>query len=224
MFDIRWPAGHYALIQAASGCPTGWSSGWRFQDNEDNNNENRWSPSNINWYIRVGLGRNVRTYYCTKTFSGTSEFTWPRGNYCMQGMAAAVQVASMEATYTGMMKTVATLMENKIQFQMGTMIAIPEFIIAAEVMVMLMNWCFFLQSRHLFSTAMVEPVRSCLEWVTLCSFLYILMTKTPAMPVFCSGNHPDGPCNRNHELISAITAPVKRLGKWLPFLTEHYDL
>ena len=45
----------------------------------------------------------------------------------------------MEATYTGMMKTVATLMENKSQFQVGTMIAIPEFIIAAEVMVMLMN-------------------------------------------------------------------------------------
>ena len=60
-------------------------------------------------------------------------------NTALQGMAAAVQVASMEATYTGMMKTVATLMENKIQFQMGTMIAIPEFIIAAEEMVMLMN-------------------------------------------------------------------------------------
>ena len=67
----------------------------------------------------------------------------PEANTALQGMVAAVQLASMEATYTGMMKTVATLMENKIQFKMGTMIAIPEFIIAAEVMLMLMNRCFF---------------------------------------------------------------------------------
>ena len=84
-------------------------------------------------------------------------------NTALQGMVAAVQVASMEATCTGMTKTVATLMENKIQFQMGTMIAIPEFIIAAEEMVMLMNRRFFLQNRHLLSTAMVEPVRRCWE-------------------------------------------------------------
>ena len=54
----------------------------------------------------------------------------------LQGMAAAVQVASIKATCTGMMKTAATLMENMTQFQMGTMIAIPESIFAAEVMVM----------------------------------------------------------------------------------------
>ena len=52
----------------------------------------------------------------------------PHANTALQGMVAAVQLASMEATYTGMMKTAA---------------AIPEFIIAAEVMVMLMNRCFF---------------------------------------------------------------------------------
>ena len=63
----------------------------------------------------------------------------PEANTALQGMVAAVQLASMEATYTGMTKTAATLMENKIQFQMGIMIAIPEFIVAAEVMVMLMN-------------------------------------------------------------------------------------
>ena len=81
--DLHWPAGRYTLIQAASGCPTGWSSGWRLQDNEDNNNENRWSPSNINSYIRIRLGRNLKTYYCTKTSDGTSGFAWPRGKYCI---------------------------------------------------------------------------------------------------------------------------------------------
>ena len=126
-------------------------------------------------------------------------------------MVAAVQLASMEATYTVVMKTAATLMKNKIQFQMGTMIAIAEFIIAAEVMVVLTNLCFFLQKRHLLSTGMVEPVRRCWECVTLYSFLYILMMKTPAMPI---------PALQTvlmvHGIVimnstSAIIAPVKKL-------------
>jgi len=105
------------------------------------------------------------------------------GNTALQDMAGAVQVASMEATCTGMMKTVATLIENMTQFQMGTMIVIPESIFAAEVMVTLMNQCFSLQIRHLLSTVMMEPVRRYWECTTLYSFLYILMMKTPAMPI-----------------------------------------
>ena len=37
--------------------------------------------------------------------------------------------------------------------------------------------------RHLLSTTMMEPVRRCWKCVTLCSFLYILMMKTPALPI-----------------------------------------
>ena len=37
--------------------------------------------------------------------------------------------------------------------------------------------------RHLLSTTMMEPVRRCWKCVTLCTFLYILMMKTPAMPI-----------------------------------------
>ena len=54
----------------------------------------------------------------------------------LQGMVVAVQVASIKATCTGMMKTATTLIENMTQFQMETMIVIPESIFAAEVMVM----------------------------------------------------------------------------------------
>ena len=80
--SIPWPGGQYSLIKASSGCPTGWSSGWRFQDNEDDNNENRWIPSNIQSYINIGLGRNLKTHYCTKlSTAGTS--SWPSGTYCI---------------------------------------------------------------------------------------------------------------------------------------------
>ena len=137
----------------------------------------------------------------------------PEANTALQGMVAAVQLASMEATFIGMTKTAATLMENKIQFQMGAMIAIPEFIIAAEVMEMLMNRCFSLQKRHLLSTAMVEPVRRCWECTTLYSFLYILMTKIPAMPILVLETVLMVPAIAIMSSISAITVPVKKLRK-----------
>ena len=139
----------------------------------------------------------------------------PEANTALQGMVVAVQVGSMEATYTGMMKTATTLMENKIQFQTEIMIAIPEFIIAAEVMVMLTNRCFSLPKRHLLSTALVEPVRRCLECTILYSFLYILMMKTPAMPIPVLETVLMVPAIAIMNSISAITAPVKKLRKVL---------
>ena len=113
--------------------------------------------------LELGLAETSESTTVQKLSVAPVNLHGQEANTALQGMAAAVQVASMEATYTGMTKTVATLMENKIQFQMGTMIAIPEFIIAAEEMVMLMNRCFFLQNRHLLSTAMVDAVRRCWE-------------------------------------------------------------
>ena len=134
-------------------------------------------------------------------------------NTALQGMVAAVQLALLKASCNGMMKTATTLMENKIQFQMGTMIAIPEFIIVAEVMVMLMNRCFSLQIRHLLSTAMVEPVRRCWECVTLYTFLYILMMKTPAMPIPVLETVLMVPAITIISSTSVITTPVKKLRK-----------
>ena len=80
---LEWPYGTYSLIQSASGCPSGWSSGWRHQDNEDSNNANSWSPSNLNSYAKIELGRNIKTHYCTKIFSSNTGFTWPSGTYCI---------------------------------------------------------------------------------------------------------------------------------------------
>ena len=79
---IQWPTGQFSLIEAASGCPSGMSSGWRYQDNEDVSNGNHWRPSDINSCIRIGLGENFKTHYCTKT-SDQGDFSWPRGKYCI---------------------------------------------------------------------------------------------------------------------------------------------
>ena len=81
---MQWPDGRYSLPQATQGCPTGWSSGWRYQDNEDNNNANSWNPSDLASYMRMELSGNYRTYYCTKTSIGSSgSSAWPRGKYCI---------------------------------------------------------------------------------------------------------------------------------------------
>lgn len=81
--QVQWPGGRYSLPQPKAGCPQGWTSGWRKQDNEDDDNSNSWNPSNLNEYVVFGLGRDYTTYYCTKTYTDNSGFTWPRGNYCI---------------------------------------------------------------------------------------------------------------------------------------------
>ena len=81
--EVQWPDGKYSLPQAISGCPQGWSSGWRLQDNEDDDNGNSHEPFDLDLYMKIVLGRNYKTYYCTKTFDGNSGFFWPRGKYCI---------------------------------------------------------------------------------------------------------------------------------------------
>lgn len=81
--EVTWPAGTYTLPQAKSGCPSGWSSGWRYQDNEDDDNANSYT-STITLYLRFeDTGRNYRTHYCTKTSTDSSVFEWPKGKYCI---------------------------------------------------------------------------------------------------------------------------------------------
>ena len=79
--QIQWPDGTYALPMSWRGCPRGWSSGWRYQDTEDSDNKNRKSR----WIskMRVSVGRDIRFYYCVKTFRGNSGIHWPKGTYCI---------------------------------------------------------------------------------------------------------------------------------------------
>ncbi len=70
------------MLRSSSGCPSGWSPGSIYQDNEDNGNANSYSPSYITSYLTFGTGPNFRTYYCTKTFSN-GVGSWPKGRYCI---------------------------------------------------------------------------------------------------------------------------------------------
>ena len=79
---FQWPRGQFTILKAASGCPTGMSSGWRLQDNENNGNKNHWRPSDIQFCIDFGVGRNLKTYYCTK-LSRPGSPSWPSGTYCI---------------------------------------------------------------------------------------------------------------------------------------------
>ena len=80
--NFQWPKGKFSLLKPASGCPAGMYSGWRYQNNEDNNNKNHWRPSDIESCIDLDVGHNLKTYYCTKIVGGGGP-SWPSGTYCI---------------------------------------------------------------------------------------------------------------------------------------------
>ena len=43
--QMKWPDRQYLLINAATGCPTGWCRGWRHQDGEDSGNRKLLEPT-----------------------------------------------------------------------------------------------------------------------------------------------------------------------------------
>ncbi|CAG2197871.1 unnamed protein product [Mytilus edulis] len=78
---VSWPSGKYSIPKPQTGCPSGWSEGWRYQDNEDTHNINSVTPS-TGYHFFGTFNRNTKMYYCTKkTFSGSGK--WPKGNYCI---------------------------------------------------------------------------------------------------------------------------------------------
>nr|XP_022296352.1 uncharacterized protein LOC111106113 [Crassostrea virginica] len=78
---VEWPFGTYTLVKPKAGCPSGWLEGWRHQDNEDDDNQNRMSYGH---HFYGDFGRNLNFSYCTRDpneFSGRRY--WPSGNYCI---------------------------------------------------------------------------------------------------------------------------------------------
>ena len=81
--SVRWPYGRYAIPRSAAGCPSGWSTGYRYSDNEDTANINSESTG-VETRMNVIVGRNTRMNYCVKTSRGFfSSGSWPRGRYCI---------------------------------------------------------------------------------------------------------------------------------------------
>lgn len=77
--QTSWPRGTYSLPKASSGCPSGFSSGCVFQDNEDSNNANSFGNTHL---VDGSFGRDIRICYCTRRSSSGSG-SWPRGQYCI---------------------------------------------------------------------------------------------------------------------------------------------
>eukprot|EP00105_Crassostrea_gigas_P032444 XP_011455453.1 PREDICTED: uncharacterized protein LOC105347874 [Crassostrea gigas] len=78
---VSWPDGTYTLVKPMTGCPSGWSEGWRFQDNENDHNTNSISQGH---HFFGSFGRNFKFYYCTRNANEQSITNkWPSGNYCI---------------------------------------------------------------------------------------------------------------------------------------------
>ncbi|XP_055353214.1 uncharacterized protein LOC129599100 isoform X2 [Paramacrobiotus metropolitanus] len=80
-----WPAGTYALLEAADGCPAGdWRKGSRFQDSEDRNNRNDWAVLLTSLTTSRFSPEGVRLHFCVKTTPFSPyEPDWPPGQYCL---------------------------------------------------------------------------------------------------------------------------------------------
>ncbi|XP_786957.3 uncharacterized protein LOC581886 [Strongylocentrotus purpuratus] len=79
--QIAWPVGTYGLPKPNSGCPTGWSEGYRYHDTEDDNPGNQWSdPLDLDGTWGQA---NMEYNFCMKTQSSLDGEAWPAGSYCI---------------------------------------------------------------------------------------------------------------------------------------------
>ena len=82
----EWPGGSYALPMTTSGCPNGWSAGWRYHDDENHHNSNA-ERNGIRKRMKIEVGRNLKVFYCVKKSNplslSSSGLPWPSGSYCI---------------------------------------------------------------------------------------------------------------------------------------------
>lgn len=81
---VEWPAGTFGIPRPRLGCPRSknvtWSTGWRFQDTEDENPNNSHSP---NFHMNSSVMPNdVNRTFCTATENNGTK-SWPKGQYCI---------------------------------------------------------------------------------------------------------------------------------------------
>ena len=204
----QWPDGRYSLIEAARGCPSGWSSGWRYQDNEDSSNANSWRPSNFNSYARVDLGRNFKTYYCTKTSIGSSGVSWPRGRYCIARHGGSCP--------TGFQDGYLHWDDEDSSNANGLHHPLPDGSYGRNTLVHFccrsdgnVNEAIVLPTGRAFILyrygGTCQKVRGMRDPVQL--FLHF-DDEDSNNANHCSGNHPDGACGRNHELHLCYYTPL----------------
>ncbi|CAG2230280.1 unnamed protein product [Mytilus edulis] len=62
---VSWPYGRFSIPKPKTGCPSGWSEGWRYQDNEDDIIINIVIFSESHHFYGT-FGEDTEMYYCTK--------------------------------------------------------------------------------------------------------------------------------------------------------------
>ena len=203
----EWPGGQYSLIQAASGCPTGMSSGWRFQDNEDSNNANSWSPSNIASFINIDVGRNFKTYYCTKT-STAGTTSWPSGTYCIARYGSSCPSSFSSGSMYWDDEDSGNI--NSVSHP------VPSGSYGSNTQI---NFC--CRSDGNYNTPITLPSTQAFalyRYGGQCQRVSGMNSPTELFIHFddedsnnvnsCSGSRPDGPCGRNHELTFCYYSPL----------------
>ncbi|XP_048731677.2 uncharacterized protein LOC125648716 [Ostrea edulis] len=81
---VKWPEGTYTLVKPKTGCPTGWLEGWRYQDNEDDDNKNQLEDQHHFFGIIGTHPRDMNFSYCSKDPNDVNaEGNWPSGDYCI---------------------------------------------------------------------------------------------------------------------------------------------
>ncbi len=205
---MQWPSGTYTLMQPRQGCPPGWSSGWRYQDNEDSRNANRWSPSNIASYLRFDTGTNFGTHYCTKTH-GTADngFSWPQGRYCIAryGGRCPDRFIVGSLTWDDEDSRNANRMQRPVPDGWYNSNTKSEYCCRSdgnpytEV---------FLPPTQPFVLYRYQGVCQRVRGMTVRQFFIHFDDEDSRNNNRCEGNHPDGPCGSNHELHPCYYAPA----------------
>lgn len=81
MTGPQWPKGSYGLPRPMLGCPMSnapeWKTGWRYQDTEDTNPDNRISES---FHMDTVVNKNdMNKSFCMTTQTKGAE--WPKGEH-----------------------------------------------------------------------------------------------------------------------------------------------
>ncbi len=66
--DLIWRPGRYCIARSRGRCPSGFTSGWTYWDDEDNRNTNRRSGT----LPDGSYGRDTRRYFCCRSDGSTS--------------------------------------------------------------------------------------------------------------------------------------------------------
>eukprot|EP00118_Oscarella_pearsei_P026420 m.309873 g.309873 ORF g.309873 m.309873 type:complete len:231 (+) comp48369_c0_seq1:130-822(+) len=93
---VYWPSGGYGLVEPISGCPSGFSPGWRYHDTEDTNPSNSWSSS---YHLKGDKSSSgMKWHFCMRhSFSGGN---WPSGAYCVFKMHGQVCPGGFSESYS----------------------------------------------------------------------------------------------------------------------------